>query len=108
MRRAALLVAGLVGCERPPCTPPDYAVSECRVQAENELARGTSVDGVEVRLQDPYGRSTDSWNATGLVVPGPTAGCESHRHPRRLPAHAAPARRRLIDAVVLQLTTSHR
>jgi hypothetical protein len=70
MRRAALGLVSLVGagCERPTCTPPDYSVSECRVQAENELARGVTVDGVEVRLQDPRGEGSRSWEALGRVT----------------------------------------
>lgn len=60
------------GCERPVCTPPDYTASQCRVQAENELARGVSVDGVEVRFQDPLGDAdaADGWAALGLVSQG--------------------------------------
>ncbi len=62
---SALVPAG--GCAVPECTNPDYGLAECRVVAENELARLRTPSGVEVRFQDPRLRTTATWDARGLV-----------------------------------------
>ena len=63
----ALLV---VSCEVPECAQPDYERAECRVAAENELARLVTSGGVDVRFQDPLSDETESWVATGLLEEG--------------------------------------
>lgn len=55
----------LAACERPECVPVDYSRSECRVQAENQLARAFTPDGIELRFQDPRSEDTSSWEALG-------------------------------------------
>jgi hypothetical protein len=52
---------------QPECASPDYGNPECRVIAENELARLLSGAGVEVRFQEPTASNTATWAATGLV-----------------------------------------
>jgi hypothetical protein len=54
-------------CAQPECASPDYGNPECRVIAENELARLLTGAGVEVRFQEPTARNTATWAATGLV-----------------------------------------
>jgi predicted phosphodiesterase len=62
------LAAALTGCTQTECATPDYSRAECRVLAENELARVRSSTGVEVRMQ-PHDATDDreSWSAEGLV-----------------------------------------
>ena len=55
------------GCAVPECTNPDYGEAECRVIAENELARLRTSSSVEVRFQDPQALSTLTWDARGLL-----------------------------------------
>lgn len=57
----------LPSCAVPECTHPDYGLAECRVIAENELARLRSVDDVEIRFQDPRTEVVSSWDARGLL-----------------------------------------
>ena len=58
---------GAQGCAVPECTNPDYTRAECRVIAENELARLRTPSSIEVRFQDPRATSTLTWDARGLV-----------------------------------------
>lgn len=55
------------GCAQPECSSPDYGNPECRVLAENEAARLSLADGLEIRFQDPEATSTESWDARGLL-----------------------------------------
>lgn len=54
-------------CVQPECASPDYANAECRVIAENELARILTGEGIEIRFQEPDADDTRSWIASGLV-----------------------------------------
>lgn len=74
LKRRILAVLFASACERAPCVPPDFRSSECRVQAENELARGFDSTGVEVRFQDPATEGIDSWVANGLIRQGEAGG----------------------------------
>lgn len=80
--RPALLGAGLLltvgalglttleGCTEVECATPDYTRAECRVLAENEVARLRSSEGVEVRFQtDAAGEAQDhtSWTPEGVL-----------------------------------------
>jgi hypothetical protein len=62
------LAAVLTGCTQTECATPDYSRAECRVLAENELARMRSSTGVEIRMQ-PHDATDDreTWSAEGLV-----------------------------------------
>ncbi|MED5372932.1 MAG: metallophosphoesterase [Myxococcota bacterium] len=60
------LLLGL-GCTRSECSRPEYDRPECRVQAENELARGLSAEGVDVRFQAVGAADAQSWDALGRV-----------------------------------------
>ncbi len=51
----------------PECSQPDYTEPECRVRLENELARGRTADGFELRFQHPQATHAESWDARGLV-----------------------------------------
>ncbi len=66
----ALIVLALAtaGCPQTECATPNYSRAECRVLAENELARLRSSTGVEIRMQ-AYEASDDreTWVAEGLV-----------------------------------------
>ncbi|RMG93544.1 MAG: metallophosphoesterase [Deltaproteobacteria bacterium] len=75
-RGAASMVAGLVacvasgGCLQPECSQPDYTSAECRVLAENELARLATSSGIEVRFQNAAAFARDdasTWYATGVL-----------------------------------------
>jgi hypothetical protein len=57
---------GPAGCARPECASADYSEPECRVIAENELARLRTADGVELRFQDPRVEDSTTWEARGL------------------------------------------
>jgi hypothetical protein len=58
----------LTGCGQTECATPNYARAECRVLAENELARLRSSTGVEVRVQSfDATDDRDTWSAEGLV-----------------------------------------
>jgi hypothetical protein len=62
------LVAALTGCGQTECATPNYARAECRVLAENELARLRSSTGVEVRVQSSEATDDrETWSAEGLV-----------------------------------------
>ncbi|MEZ4318831.1 MAG: metallophosphoesterase [Myxococcota bacterium] len=61
-----IALVALWSCLRPECTPADFREAECRVQAENEVARMRTSDGVELRFQDPDSDATDSWVAKGM------------------------------------------
>ena len=65
---ALLVTIAPLGCARPECTPPDYRNPECRVQAENAVAKLINCHGVEIRFQDPNRTATGSWAATGRVA----------------------------------------
>jgi len=69
LKLGALLVSTLIlpACTIPECSQPDYTEPECRVRLENELARGRTGDGFEIRFQDPAATSLESWDARGLV-----------------------------------------
>ena len=57
------------GCLQPECSQPDYTAAECRVLAENELARLATASGVEARFQTPAAYAAGdatSWYATGV------------------------------------------
>jgi hypothetical protein len=62
------LTAMLSGCTQTECATPDYSRAECRVLAENELARLRSSSDVEIRMQ-PHDATDDqvTWSAEGLV-----------------------------------------
>jgi hypothetical protein len=57
-------------CATPECSSPDYGNAECRVLAENELARARTDGGVEIRFQEAGATTAESWAATGLVRVG--------------------------------------
>lgn len=59
--------ASMAGCAQPECVAPNYVNAECRVIAENELARTRIPAGVEVRFQDPTATTPATWIAGGLV-----------------------------------------
>lgn len=61
-----VLVLGAHGCVQPECTTAAYREAECRVIAENELARLLTADGLEVRFQPEVG-DAESWIAAGLL-----------------------------------------
>ncbi|MCB9674575.1 MAG: metallophosphoesterase [Alphaproteobacteria bacterium] len=61
------MILFLLSCLRPECTPASYSEPECRVIAENDLARVRTSDGVEVRFQDPTRSGTDGWAAKGVA-----------------------------------------
>lgn len=66
----ALGLTTLEGCTEVECATPDYTRAECRVLAENEVARLRSSEGVEVRFQtDAAAEAQDhsSWAAEGVV-----------------------------------------
>lgn len=68
LRRLASLVAlvsASPSCQQAECSSPDYAEAECRVIAENELARLGTAAGVELRFQSPGAEVTSSWIAAG-------------------------------------------
>jgi hypothetical protein len=58
----------LHGCVQPECTSPNYDEAECRVLAENSMARLATADGVEVRFQHPSSTDDASWVAGGLLA----------------------------------------
>lgn len=62
-----LVALSLLSCTRTECSRPEYDRPECRVQAENELARGLSPQGVEVRFQALAAQDAGSWEALGRV-----------------------------------------
>lgn len=62
------LAATLIGCGQTECATPNYSRAECRVLAENELARLRSSTGVEVRMQSLDATDDrETWSAEGLV-----------------------------------------
>lgn len=70
MKRTLLAVSSLLlahGCAVPECTNPDYGRAECRVIAENEVARLRTPSSIEVRFQDPDAESAVTWDAKGVV-----------------------------------------
>jgi len=72
MRRLAVVLSVATpllaahGCVQPECTSAAYGDAECRVIAENELARLLTADGIEARFQPGVGDAT-SWVAGGLL-----------------------------------------
>lgn len=64
---AAATSASTHACTQPECASPDYANAECRVLAENELARILTGEGIEIRFQEPGAEDARSWIASGLV-----------------------------------------
>ena len=63
----SLILLALLSCDRPECARPAYHRAECRVQAENVLARLQTSEGVEIRFQDAQATDAESWSATGLL-----------------------------------------
>jgi hypothetical protein len=62
------LAAALTSCTQTECATPDYSRAECRVLAENELARVRSSTGVEIRMQSHDATDDqETWSAEGLV-----------------------------------------
>lgn len=69
-RRIALsLAAGASthACMQPECSSPNYGNPECRVLAENDMARARTDGGVEIRFQGADAAVAQTWAATGLV-----------------------------------------
>lgn len=64
---AGSLVLAPAGCEVAQCAQADYSRAECRVIAENELARMSTAAGVEIRFQSPDATDDDTWIAGGLL-----------------------------------------
>jgi hypothetical protein len=62
------VVVASASCQTPECAFPDYSRAECRVIAENELARLVTADGVEVRFQEANAQSDETWSASGLLA----------------------------------------
>jgi predicted phosphodiesterase len=62
-----LVVAVSPGCAQPECTNPNYRRAECRVIAENDVARLLLPSGVEVRFQAADATDDATWDATGLL-----------------------------------------
>jgi hypothetical protein len=74
MRPTRLLSVGLStvllapsGCEVAECATADYSRAECRVLAENELARLSTASGAEIRFQHPDADDDTTWDARGLL-----------------------------------------
>lgn len=64
----AVIAIALTGCGQTECATPNYSRAECRVLAENELARLRSSTGVEVRVQSADATDDQkTWSAEGLV-----------------------------------------
>lgn len=63
----SLLLLSVLSCMRPECARPAYHRAECRVQAENSLARLQTSGGVELRFQAVGAADAESWSATGLL-----------------------------------------
>lgn len=73
MKRArafAALVATTMshGCVTPECVTPEYDDAECRVVAENAMARLATASGIEVRFQEPQATDDATWIAGGLLA----------------------------------------
>lgn len=64
MSRVLVAIVALAGCARPECAPANYRYPECRVQAEWELSRLVTSEGVEVHFEDP---GAEVWDARGLL-----------------------------------------
>jgi hypothetical protein len=64
---AVLAPLAAASCEVAECATPNYTRAECRVIAENELARLSTAAGVEIRFQPPDATSDDTWIAAGLL-----------------------------------------
>ena len=62
-----MMVLWMLSCAQPECSRPQYKRAECRVQAENELARLVTADGVDVRFQDANSEGAESWSPTGRL-----------------------------------------
>lgn len=67
-RLTAVLALALAthACAQPECTIPRYNDPECRVVAENELAR-LGHGGLELAFHDPLGQSPLAWDPLGLL-----------------------------------------
>ena len=63
----ALASLGAAGCARPECARPDYTDAECRVVAENAVARLHTATNVELRFQHPDAESSAGWDALGVL-----------------------------------------
>ena len=59
------LVSVQSGCRTSECARPDYSQAECRVVAENELARILTPNFIEYRFQTPESTSIETWHPTG-------------------------------------------
>ncbi|HET6582900.1 MAG TPA: metallophosphoesterase, partial [Nannocystaceae bacterium] len=69
--RIALVLATtrlLHGCTPAECATAKYSDAECRVLAENAMARLRTAGGVEIRFQDPDAVDDDTWIAAGLLA----------------------------------------
>lgn len=56
------------GCAKTECATPDYSQAECRVIAENELARLVTSRGAVVRFVDPDDPDAPGWTAAGHLL----------------------------------------
>ncbi len=59
-----LLVAA---CVNPECSEGNYRRSECRVVAENDVARLRTADARELRFQELIAQDDGTWSALGLI-----------------------------------------
>ncbi len=64
---ALALTCHVPACLQPECSRPDYTRAECRVIVENEVARLSTFDGVELRFQDPDAPDPETWAALGVL-----------------------------------------
>lgn len=64
---ALLCAAPGAGCVQAECAQGQYDRGECRVVAENEVARLQTLEGSEVRFQDPRAQDGSTWDAKGLL-----------------------------------------
>jgi predicted phosphodiesterase len=58
----------LHGCYQAECSTPQYDEAECRVVAENSMARLGTSSGIEVRFQHPQSTDDATWIAAGLLA----------------------------------------
>ncbi len=63
-----LATRGLHGCMQAECSTPQYDEAECRVVAENAMARLATSSGIEVRFQHPDSTEDTTWIAAGLLA----------------------------------------
>jgi len=58
----------LHGCAQAECSSPSYDEAECRVVAENAMARLATAGQIEVRFQHPSSTDDATWIAGGLLA----------------------------------------